>query len=178
VTWLSTGRENLFSPMTGLADGILTALTLSTARLLHEPGARDLSLSLRVATATAVSGAFISFAGHYARLRGELVRAERQLNLSGRGRLASGALGRTVRREALQSALVSSGCAFAGAALPMLISLAVGAPAAALAAAVLSLVLLGLAVGHAVSGSPLGWALGMGAAGLALAAVGAALHLV
>jgi predicted membrane protein (TIGR00267 family) len=179
MTWSGTGRENLFSPVTGLADGILTALTFSASRLLDGPRPGSVSLGLRVAAAAAVSGAFVAFAAHYARLRGELVRAERQLSLSAHGRLAATRLGSAVRQEALRSALISSGCAFLGATLPMLAGALIDTPAwAPLGLAIAALGALGAGVGRATYGSSVSWALGLAAAGLVLTALGILLHIV
>jgi predicted membrane protein (TIGR00267 family) len=180
VSWSrATGRENLFSPVTGFADGILTALTFAAGRLLAPSGAGSLSLALRVAAAAAVSGAFVAFAAHYARLRGELVRAERQLNLTTHGRLAATKLGGAVRREAMRSALISSVCAFLGALLPMLVGAALPSPGwLAVASAIVALGALGAGVGRATYGSPLWWALALVGAGLALTGLGLGLHVI
>ncbi len=165
--------------MTGFADGILTALTFTAGHLLRGSGPAGVGLALRIALAAALSGAFVSFAAHYARLRGELVRAERQLNLSTRGRLAATNLGRAVRREALRSALVSSACALLGAALPLLVDAALPAPGwLPVASGIVALALLGAAIGYATYGSPASWALGLAGAGLALTVLGVALHIV
>ncbi|WP_213069428.1 hypothetical protein [Methylomicrobium album] len=78
----------------GWRDGILTALTLASGRLLDADTPIDAGLALRVATAAAVSGGFILFVAHYAELRSELIHAERQLNLRSHGCLAATRLGR------------------------------------------------------------------------------------
>lgn len=177
MTWNgSTTRENLFSPVTGFADGILTALTFAAGHLLRGAGG-SVSLGLRVATAAAASGAFVSFAAHYARLSSELVRAERQLNLMSRGRLVTTHLGTAVRREAGQAALVSSTCAFLGAGVPMLVGAVVPAPGwLPVAAGILALGALGAGIGYATASSQTSWSVGLAGAGLILAGLGVVLH--
>ena len=56
----------------------------------------DLSLAVRIALAVSLSGGFLIFVAEYARLRGELIHAERHLNLSRAGRLATTKLGKDV----------------------------------------------------------------------------------
>ena len=104
----------------GLVDGILTALTLGAGHMLSDATPATPGLALRVASAAAVSGAFVFLVAHYADLRGELVEAERQLNLARHGRFATSRLGRAVLRESLAKAATASACTFAGALLPML----------------------------------------------------------
>jgi len=61
---------------------------------------------------TALSGAFVFFIAEYARVRDELVHAERQLNLTSHGRFAASRLGQTVFRETLRKMVTASVCGF------------------------------------------------------------------
>jgi predicted membrane protein (TIGR00267 family) len=163
----------------GLCDGILTALTLASGRLFNAAVPMDLSLALRVAIAAAISGGFILFVAHYAELRGELVHAERQLNLLSHGHLASTRLGRAVLREAIAGALIAGSCSFGGALLP----LGVGAllpqmPECAIAVALGTLALLGGILGRVAYGNPFGWSISLLLGGLLLAYVGFRLEII
>jgi hypothetical protein len=112
----------------GLADGMLTALLLASGRLLGRGDPIDGGLALRVAVGAMATGAFIFYVGRYAELRGTLIRAEQQLNLTSRGKLATTRLGRAVLHEAVRDSAVSGVSSFAGALLALL--LAVGLPSA------------------------------------------------
>jgi VIT1/CCC1 family predicted Fe2+/Mn2+ transporter len=149
-------RQSGFSVVTGISDGILTALTLAAGKLLgHEPG-MDVALAWRVAVATGASGAFVFFVAHYTALRSELIEAERQLNLTEHGRLATTALGRAVLLEANGRALISSVCSFSGALLPLM--LGVADPKLAVAVSLGALGVLGAVLAKSVHGRPLLWA--------------------
>ena len=108
----------------GLADGILSALLLASGRLLGSDRGVDASLALRVAAGALATSGFVFYVGRYAELRGRLMHAERQLNLTSRGRLATTHLGRAVLFEALGDAAVSGASCFAGALLPLSLSAA------------------------------------------------------
>jgi hypothetical protein len=109
VGWL-LGPKHRLDLVAGLCDGVLTALTLASGKLLNTNEPIDYSLALRVAAAAALTGGFILFAAHYAELRGELVEAERQLNLRSHGRFASTRLGRVVLYEAITGSLIAGYC--------------------------------------------------------------------
>jgi hypothetical protein len=100
-------RTRLLLPLSlGIADGILNALTLASAAVLHGRGLTAW-LATRVGIVAFVSAIFTVFVAEYAQLRAELARAERELSLTVSGRLAAGALGRQVAREAVEAALVA-----------------------------------------------------------------------
>ncbi len=54
----------------------------------------DFNLAIRVATAALVSGGFVFFVAKYAELRGQLIQAEKELNLTSHGKLATTTLGK------------------------------------------------------------------------------------
>lgn len=158
----------------GLSDGILTALTLGAGHL--RPGSEPMEpgLALRVAVAAALSGAFIFFVAHYAEQRGELAEAERQLNLTSHGPLATSNLGRAALYEAMGQSAIASGCTFCGALLPLLLSAWLPRPRwLGAAVALAALCLLGYFLARAVYGHPARWMASLVAGGVALAALGA-----
>ncbi|PWK89740.1 hypothetical protein [Fulvimonas soli] len=162
----------------GLTDGILTALTLGAGHMLAAAAPATPGLAFRVAGAAAVSGAFVFLVAHYADLRGELVEAERQLNLVAHGRFATSRLGRAVFREAVSKAAMASLCTFAGALLPMLVGALAWLPRwTPIAVSIVALCLLGWLLARTVFGRPLYWVLALGAAGGLLAWLGAALKI-
>lgn len=163
----------------GLSDGILTALILTGGTLMDPESSLSWSLSLRVAAAAAVAGAFIFFVAHYADLRSELVRAERQLNLLSHGRFATTQLGKTVLRESIVSAVIDSVCTFIGALIPLSAGMIPYGPAwLGAAVAVAALALLGFLLGRATYGNPLNWALTLAVAGALVAYIGMKLNIV
>jgi predicted membrane protein (TIGR00267 family) len=173
------GHQHVLPIVLGLTDGILTALTLVAGRLVAASGSITLGLALRIAAAAAVSSAFILFVARYAELRGELVRAERQLNLTARGRLATTRLGYAVLREAMAAASVASVCSLLGALVPLVAGMVIPGPAwLAIIAAIGALGGVGAGLGRALYGSVGRWALAMVVAGLIVSAAGAKLHIV
>ena len=158
----------------GLSDGILTALTLGAGHMLPTSAPMSIGLALRVACAAAVSGAFVFFVAHYAERRGELVDAERQLNLTSHGRLATSRLGRAAMWEAATQAAIASGCTFCGALLPLMVSALILRPRwLGALVALMALCLLGYFLARTVYGHPSRWMLGLvlGGAGLGLMGV-------
>jgi predicted membrane protein (TIGR00267 family) len=170
---------SLLAPVLGLSDGILTSLTLAAGLLTSGEQPITFSLTLRVALAALVSGAFVFFVGRYAELRGELVHAEFQLNLTSHGQLAASYLGKAASREALSFALISSVASFCGALVPLL-------PAAvfpthrwaSIITALVVLALLGIGLSRAVHGGWLRWTVGLVASGCTLSVIGAYLKIV
>ena len=157
----------------GLSDGILTALTLGAGHMLPGSSPMSVSLALRVACAGAVSGAFVFFVAHYAERRGELVEAERQLNLTSHGRLATSRLGRAAIKEAAIQAAIASGCSFCGASLPLLVSALIPQPRwLGVLVALMVLCLLGYFLAHTVYGHALRWMAGLLLGGIALTLLG------
>jgi VIT1/CCC1 family predicted Fe2+/Mn2+ transporter len=162
----------------GFADGVLTALLLASGRLV---GSRivDASLAIRVALGALATSGFVFFVGRYAELRGQLVHAERQLNLTTRGRLATTRLGRAVQREALGDAAISGASCFVGALLPLSLSATVpGTPLLAVTVPLVMLGFMGLLLGKALGGSPVIWALSLIVGGIGMTALGWKLDLV
>jgi VIT1/CCC1 family predicted Fe2+/Mn2+ transporter len=163
----------------GVADGVLTALLLASGRLLGPGEIVDGSLAVRVALGAMATGAFVFYVGRYADLRSRLIRAERQLNLASRGKLATTHLGRAVLGEAVRESAVSGASSFAGALVPLLLGAVTRAvPAVAVGVPIAILAAMGLVLARVVAGSPLVWAGGLVAGGIAMAALGWKLHLV
>lgn len=172
-------REHRFAVVIGLMDGILSALTLAAGRVVASPGAISVTLALQISAATSLAGTLVFFTAEYARVRGELAHAERQLNLTSKGHLATTRLGRAVLRETAAAAAISSGCNFLGALLPLLSGAVLPGPSwMAIAAAMVALGLLGAAVAHTVHGSPGRWAAVLMIAGGVLSYVGLKLRIV
>lgn len=161
----------------GLADGILNALTLASATVLHGRGL-TVGLGLRVGAVALVTAVFTIFVAEYAQLRSELHRAERELSLTAAGRLAAGNLGRQVLLEAVLAAIVGCAASFVGAVVPLLIG-AVTKPYSwsALAVSVAGLGALGAGLAKAVSGRPLRWIVVMAAMGVLVAYIGVGLDI-
>jgi hypothetical protein len=172
-----SAREHLFPLVIGPVDGILTALTLAAGRLVTTAQPIDIWLAVRIALAASLSGGFVFFVADYARLRGQLVHAERHLNLAASGRLATSHLGKEVLRESLRGAAVAAATGFGGAMLP----LALGATIPAISWMPMTIAigvsgLLGIAVSRAVRGSPACWAIALMISGILLSAAGDLLH--
>ncbi len=168
-----------FPVVLGLADGVLTALTLTAGRLTTSGETMRLGMAARIAASALASGAFVFFVARYAQLRGELVHAERQLNLLSHGHLASTRLGRSILREALWTAVLSSVSGFFGSLIPLLT--AVGFPMVrwgGILTSLTSLGIMGVALAHAVHGNHLRWCVGMVLGGAASTALGIELHIV
>jgi VIT1/CCC1 family predicted Fe2+/Mn2+ transporter len=171
--WL---RRFLLPLSLGTADGIINALTLASATVIHGTGL-TLSLALRVAAVALISSIFTVFVAEYGQLRAELARAERELSFTGSGRLAASHLGRQVAREAAVASAIASGASFVGALTPLLIGAALsGYSWSALIVAVAALGALGGALATAVGGQRRRWILTMMVMGIAVAAAGTYLN--
>jgi predicted membrane protein (TIGR00267 family) len=169
---LASSRHQL-DLVAGLSDGVLTALTLGAGHMFPGHPPMSLSLALRIATAGAISGAFIFMVAHYAELRSGLIEAERQLNLTSRGRFATTQLGRAAFSEAVVGALLASICTFCGALLPLLVGVFVPQMRwLSIVVALLALGLLGYLLALTVYGHPLRWVAALIVGGIALAFVG------
>jgi predicted membrane protein (TIGR00267 family) len=172
-------RENIFALVVGLTDGILTALTLASGELLAPAGKITISLGLRIAVASSLSGIFIFFTADYARLRQELVHASKQLNLASHGRLATTQLGKAVQGDAVGAAFVSSLFNFLGAISPLIIGVAFPAPRwLPIVAAVAMLGILGATLARTLYGNMARWSVALMISGTFLAIVGMEIHLV
>lgn len=176
--WLRAPHNRL-DLVAGFIDGILTALTLAAGKLLHQSSGVSLTLVAKVGAVGACTTIFVFFVAHYAELRAELVRSERELNLLSHGRLATTRLGRRVLREALFGAVVASVCSFLGAVIPLLFSLMLpGLPLLGLALTVLLLGALGALLAWSTFGSPVVWSIAMMTGGIVLTIVGVQLDIV
>jgi VIT1/CCC1 family predicted Fe2+/Mn2+ transporter len=172
-------RDRYLPPVAGLCDGILSALTPAAGRMLDAARPMTMGTAFRVAAGALASGAFIFFVGHYAQLRGELVHAERELNLTAHGRFARTRLGAAVLRDALAATVIGSGCSFLGALLPLAISaLFPGQAWLGIAAAIGILGLLGLGLARTLYGSSIRWALCLVVSGILLSYLGVRLRIV
>jgi VIT1/CCC1 family predicted Fe2+/Mn2+ transporter len=162
----------------GLSDGILNALILASAALLH--GGRDLTIpfAMKVGCVAFVTAVFTMFVAEYAELRSHLSRATDQLNLSSSGHLASTHLGRRVILMAAQAALIASVSSFIGATIPLIVAGALpDASWIGLAVAIALLGALGVALAASVGGRWPRWVLGLILAGVAVAIIGSRLSI-
>lgn len=176
--WIRSPRTRL-DVVAGVVDGILTALTLSASRILHSGQSVSLSLAVRLGAAAGLTTIFVFFVAHYAELRAELIRAERQLNLVSHGHLVASRLGREVVHEALIGAAVAAACSLVGAVVPLTLSACLpGPPLAAIGATILILGGLGALLAGSLYGSRLLWALAIMAGGAALTFIGSRLALI
>lgn len=173
-------KEQLFALLLGLIDGILTVLALATGHVLKR-GEKPItwSLSLKVAFATAVSGACIYFFSEYSRQRHRLIHAERQLNLTTHGRLATTHLGRQILKETLWGIVVSSVFNFTGAILPLGIAmLCPHMQWISVIVALAMLIILGVGIASLVYGNTAAWSLSLVLAGIFVAFIGYKLNVV
>jgi VIT1/CCC1 family predicted Fe2+/Mn2+ transporter len=172
-------HRSLLPPVLGFADGILTGLTLAAGELTKSGQPISLNRALAIATSALVSGAFVFYVAHYAQLRGELVHAERQLNLLSHGRLASTRLGYAVLKEALWAAGLSSVASFLGSLIPLLTGFFLPRFRwGAIAISMTSLGILGIGLAHVVHGSYWRWCVGLVISGAVLSFIGIKLHIV
>lgn len=170
------GRLDIFA---GLVDGILNALTLAAGRILKSGDGADLGLAVRVAVATGLTTIFVFFIAHYAELRAELVRAERELNLLSHGRLATSRLGRRALESAASGALLAATCGVVGAMVPLLFCAYIPGPrwlGLAFILAVLSG--LGALLARSFHGSVAFWSISIALAGAILTYVGIKIDIV
>lgn len=171
---------NRLDIVAGLIDGILNALTLAAGRLVHTGGeGATFSLAFRVSVAAGATTIFVFFVAHYAQLRLELVRHERELNVTEHGRLAATSLGRGVFFESLYKAMLAAGFSLAGALFPLILCTLLPTPAwLGLGITIIALGVLGALLAKTIYGSPLIWGVGLFVGGIVLAWVGMRLDLV
>jgi VIT1/CCC1 family predicted Fe2+/Mn2+ transporter len=163
----------------GLSDGILTALTLAAGRLTSASEPLTLGLTFRVAAAALISGAFVFFVGRYSELRGQLIHAESQLNLTVHGQFAAGRLGHAVLIEAIRAAGLSSFASFVGALFPLVVAVLIPSfRLASVVSALLVLAGLGIGLGYSLHGSYLRWSMGLVIGGALLTVAGAHLRII
>lgn len=162
----------------GVSDGILNALTLAAATVLHGVGL-SLQLSARVGLVAFVSAVVTLFVAEYTQNRVELLRAERQLMFTQSGRLAATSLGRAVFRDSITAAVVAGGSSFTGAALPLIIgTLLPRLSWLALVVSVAALGGLGVVLGTHVGGRRILWAVALVVAGIIVTIIGVQVDLV
>lgn len=172
-------RERMFFVITGLVEGMLTALTLASGKMLRSGESVTADLALRIGLASGFPTAVVFFAAEYARQRGELLRMANQLNLTRRNRLAEGRLGRQAWRESWLSALISGLCSFAGASIPLLLaSVATGSGWPVVAVSLICLGGLGTGIGYTTSSCKSCWAWVLTIAGAFLAGLGYVLDVI
>lgn len=170
------GRLDIFA---GLVDGILNALILAAGRLLRSGDGTDFELAVRVAIATGLTTIFVFFIAHYAELRAELVRAERELNLLSHGRLATSQLGRRALESAASGALLAAICGVIGAMVPLLLCAYVPGPRwVGLGAILVVLAGLGGSLAKSFHGSVAFWSSSIVVAGIVLTYVGLQINIV
>lgn len=178
ATHLRRSGRFVFAMALGVSDGILNALTLAAASVLHGVGL-NLRLSARVGVVALVTAIVTLFIAEYTQNRLELLRAERQLMFTQSGRLAATSLGRAVFRDSIAAALVAGASSFAGAALPLFIgTLLPRLSWIALVASAAALAFLGVVLGSHVGGRRILWATALGAAGVIVTIIGMQLDLV
>jgi hypothetical protein len=159
-------------------DGILTALTLASGKLIYSTQGTSISFSLRVGAATALTTLFVFFVAHYAQMRADIHRAERELNLKSHGKLAAGALGRRAVRESLLGSGLAAVCGLVGAMVPLLLCDALAKePWLGLMISVGLLGLLGVALARSFQGTAIIWALTLMAGGCLLTWIGLQLNI-
>jgi len=176
-SWLESSRTRL-DITAGVVDGILNALTLAAGRLLKPGEGADFSLAWRVGAATAVTTLFVFFVAHYAELRAEIVRAEKELNLMAHGKLAETALGRRAVLDALAGACLAAFCGLLGAMVPLLLCHFFQEPRWIGIAFTLALLgLMGVVLARSVHGAITYWTIALVAGGIALTWLGVKLDI-
>lgn len=179
VLGLIARAENRLDIVAGLVDGILNALTLAAAKLIEAGGGVSLSLALRVSIAAGLTTIFVFFVAHYAELRLQLVRHERQLNMTEHGRLAASKLGQQILQESLVKAMLASLFSLVGALFPLLCCVLIPTPRwASPTIAILALAGLGALLAKTFYGSALVWAFALATFGAGMTFIGIELNLV
>ncbi len=169
----------LFPIVVGLTDGIITSLIFTAGKILHFGGSISFGLAMRIAIGVALPSVFTFYVAEYARLRRELVDASRELNLSSPLHLINSQLGRVIVRKALIVTSIGTIAGFAGALLPLLISVMIPSPTwLPIAAAILALGAFGMGLAISVRGNPIYWVAALVAAGVLVALIGSVLHIV
>ncbi len=174
-----TRRELQFFLITGTVEGMLTALTLVTGKMLRPGESITGGLALRIGLAAGFPTIVVFFTAEYARQRQELLRMAHQLNMTQRHRLNESSLGRQAWLESSVYALISGLCSFGGAMVPLAIASCIpgkGWPAAAVTAGCLGG--LGAGIGFTTSSCRTCWSVALMVAGGFLAALGYFLHIV
>jgi predicted membrane protein (TIGR00267 family) len=173
-------KKNLFALLLGLIDGILTVLTLATGKVLDYTGEKfSLSLGLRLASVTAISGCFVYFISEYTKQRHSLIKFEKELNLTSHGKFVTSNLGKQILKETFIGVLVSGTFSFFGAFIP--ISGALFFPQYSwlpILIALLILAGLGLGLSNLVYGNKMSWVFGLVLTGIVVSYIGYVLHVI
>ncbi len=173
--WLEKARLDITA---GAVDGILNALILASGRLLNPGAGADFNLAWRVGVATAVTSLFVFFVAHYAELRAEIVRAEKELNLLAHGKLAETTLGRRAVLDASVGASVAAFCGLIGAMVPLLLCHLIPQPPWAGIALTLALLsALGIGLAKSAHGRVVYWCVALLIGGIAITWLGSKLDI-
>ena len=159
--------------MLGFIDGIINALALTAGSILGADRPVTGELAVQISLFAATTGIFVIFVSGYVGLRAELVRAARQLNLTGSGRLAATQLGRTIVREAGWEATAGGIASFLGCFVPLAVAWVFpnhGWVGILIALAMLAV--LGVVLADLIQGRKLVWSLLLAASGVVLTMVG------
>lgn len=172
-------KQNLLFPFTlGLSDGVITTLML-IARTLISANALSVNLALRVAFGAAFVGGFSFFIAEYSRLRGEISRTSRQLNLRSPAYLIRGKIGRDIMLESVLGTTISVLSGFTGSMIPLAFAILVPEDGVlSIVVAIVSLSALGAGISKSVKGNYLFWILTMSILGMIVTLVGFYLNLV
>lgn len=172
--WL---RRFLLPLSLGIVNGIINALTLASATVIHGTGLTP-ALTLRVGVVALISSIFTVFVAEYGRLRAELARAEHELSFTHSGHLAARHLGHQAARQTAVASAIASGASFIGAFTPLLVGAAIAAYRwSALIVSVAALGALGGALATAVGGKRRRSIITMMVMGTAVAAAGTYLNI-
>ncbi len=172
-------QSRQFPFLFGFIDGILTTLTLCTGKILEGKKGFDISLALRVATAAFITGSFVFFVAKYAELRGELVYAEKELNLASSGKLATTILGRKVLYSSAIEALIAGISGFLGAFFPLVVAIIdVYLPWITFSSSIAYLGIFGFALGRNVGRKSYLWSISLILGGIIVIIIGTLLHIV
>ncbi len=138
----------------GILDGLITSMVLSAKALL---GISQLDFSTAIAIMAIASGinALVGFTAEYAQSRAEMVEMEEKLGAR-RGTLVRSAVHVSALRDAFVSAARYGATSIAGAAIPLLPTIAVG-PMAGLASAYTAVALLSVALSRLTGGFSATW---------------------
>lgn len=166
-------RITLRGPVLGFIDGIINVLALTAGSILRAGRPVTVELAVQISLFAATTGVFVIFVSSYVALRAELVRAARQLNLTGSGRLAATRLGRTIVREAGWEATAGGIASFLGCFVPLAVAWAFpnhGWVGILIALAMLAG--LGVVLAELVQGRKLVWSIFLTVSGIALTMIG------
>lgn len=171
-------RDQLVPLLNGICYGLLTALAFAGGELFHGQKSIDFSLALHIAIATPFVSSFVAFIVNYTQERNELIRWEKQLNITSSGRLAATKLGKEVLLDVIKKTLLTFVFTFLGTlcTLSIIIFLPKN-PLLIISFIVLLLGFLGNALSHIIYGNAIRWTVGFIIAGLLITYIGIILHI-